>query len=292
MAGRTTTSSLADSLETIVASARIVREFGGVMVMLPSKVTLDPNTGLGWQEIDLAKLTAGNVTEQQTWDNPQQITDTSQTITPTLSVVQTFITDRAMVRVATETLGRIGVLGQNAINRKKDIDGLTQLDAATTSFPGAGSTLTNGHIESASWRITSNTTEPAPETDPLFFVGHGFQIKSLADVVLAGVGSTNIDTGLTQDIFQNRFRGRIAAVQIFEDGNIPIDSGNDAKGGVFAKSGIILVQGRSPYEKHREEPDIGGGGMSVWLYDEFAYGERSAGNWVYEIFSDAPTPSS
>jgi len=28
------------------------------------------------------------------------------------------------------------------------------------------------------------------------------------------------------------------------------------------------------------------------MYDEYAYGERSAGNWLFEVISDATTPTS
>tara|TARA_R100000808_G_C2149511_1_gene157932 strand:- start:310 stop:498 length:189 start_codon:yes stop_codon:yes gene_type:complete len=58
--GNTTTSALSDSLPTVIASARIVREYEGTMTsdQVVDKVTLDENTGTVWNEVRLDKLTA------------------------------------------------------------------------------------------------------------------------------------------------------------------------------------------------------------------------------------------
>ena len=32
--------------------------------------------------------------------------------------------------------------------------------------------------------------------------------------------------------------------------------------------------------------------VTLYLYDEYAYGERSAGNWLFEVYSDATAPTS
>ena len=61
---------------------------------------------------------------------------------------------------------------------------------------------------------------------------------------------------------------------------------------MFAQEAIILVQGRAPRTATVRREDIGAGSTVVYLYDEYAYGERSAGNWLFEILSDATTPTS
>ncbi len=75
-AGDTITQSLADSLDTVVASARQVREQEGVMPNLVDKVTLDQGTGTSWREISMSQLTAQAITETTRLDNPQQMSDT------------------------------------------------------------------------------------------------------------------------------------------------------------------------------------------------------------------------
>lgn len=288
--GYTTTGSLADSLDTLVASARQVREFEGVMPQLVDKVTLGKGKGLTWNEVTYAALTAQAVTETTVLDNPQQLSDSLFSITPTVIGIQTFITDRVRARLNKTALAKTGGLAQNAIQRKKDQDGITVLDGASTSLCGAGTTLTSGHISAAKYRISSNATEPG--NGPFRCVLHGYQIKDLADELISGVGTYVVDEGPTATVFKSGFNLPIAGVEVYEDGNISIDTSDDAKGGVFAKEAIVLVEGRSPWTETRREPHIGGGGDSVWLYDEYAYGERNAGYWLYEIYSDATAPTS
>jgi len=81
-AGNTTTGSLTDSLDEVRSSARIVREFEGVMPQLCDKQTLGEGIGLSWNEVSYAALTAQAITETTVLDNPQQIADTLLTITP------------------------------------------------------------------------------------------------------------------------------------------------------------------------------------------------------------------
>ena len=293
-AGDTNTQSLADSLDTIVASARSIREYEGVMPNLVDKVTLSEGTGTSWREISMAALNAQNITETTTLDNPQQMSDTVFSITPTVTGIQTLVTDRVAARINSQSYAQLGSLAQNAIQRKKDEDGLTVLDGATTSLSGAGTTLASGVIAAAAYRISSNATEPG--NPPYRCVLHGFQIKDLYDELTVNVGTAaggELTEGLTARVFAEGFRGKIAGVEVFEDGNITIDSSTeDAKGGVFAQEAIVLVQGRAPRTATVRREDIGAGATVVYLYDEYAYGERSAGNWLFEVISDATAPTS
>jgi hypothetical protein len=292
-AGNTTTGSLADSLDDVRSSARIVREMEGVMPQLVDKVTLGEGVGLSWQEITYAALTAQAITETTDLDNPQQITDSLLTITPTVVGIETFITDRVKARINKKGLSKIGTLAQNAIQRKKDEDGLVIFATGLgTADPGAGNTLTSGYIAAASYNITSNTTEPGNK--PIRCVLHGFQLKDLFDELVAGIGTSILTEGPTARVFANKFDLPIAGCEMYEDGNITIDASSDATGGVFAKEGIVLVQGRAPRIVAVRNEKRGGGGEHIYHYDEYAYGERpSAGyGWVYSMVSDCTAPTS
>ncbi len=289
-AGRTHTGDLADSLPTVLASARIVREFEGTMIRLSDRTNLADGTGLDWNEISLAKLTAQGVQETSELNNPQLIQDTLFTITPTIVGVQTIITDRTMRRISKNVAAKIGVLTQNAIQRKKDQDGLTALDGATTSLGGAATTMTPGLIAAAASRIRGNTVEPA--TSAIYSVMHPFQLKDIQDEIVAGIGTYAIPNGLTEDTFRRGFSGSLFNTEVFTNGNISIDSNDDAKGGVFAREGLVLVDGFGPTTETDRLIRYGGGANEMILYDEYAYGERSPGNWIYELFTDATAPTS
>jgi len=283
--GWTTTSALADSLDDIRSSARIVREYEGVMPQLVEKQTLGEGIGLSWKEIKYEKLTAQAVTETTELDNPQQLSDSLITITPTVVGLETFLTDRVRARINKKGFAKIGSLGQNAIQRKKDEDGLVLFASATsTSDPGSGATLASGYIASAAANIRGNTTEPGH--DPIRCVLHPFQIHDLYNELVAGVGTVPVMEGPTARVFQQGFTLPVAGCEIYPDGNV-----SSGKGGVFAQDGIILVQGRAPRVVDVRNEKRGGGGNHIYHYDEYAYGERLS-NWVYLMESDVTAPTS
>lgn len=287
--GMTITTSLADSLPTLIASARIVREHEGAMPQLVEKQTLGEGIGETWHEVSMAQLIAQHVGETTELNNPQQISDALFSITPTSVGIQTRITDRVAARISKNAYAKIGSLAQNAIQRKKDEDGLNVLDDFGTTYPGSGgSTLTSGHIAAAMAIIQGNATEPG--NPPFRCVLHPYQIKDIEDEIVAGVGTYNVGEGLTARVFAEGFRGMIAQAQLYADGNIGI-SGNEAKGGVFAQEAIVLVQGRAPRAVAVRQEHIGAGATDIFLYDEYAYGERQDA-WGVEIYSDATAPTS
>jgi len=287
----TTTGSLADSLNDMVSAARIVREFEGVMPNLVDRKRLGEGIGLSWNEITLDQLVGQRITETTDLENnPQQLSDSKITVTPYDIGIHIFVTERVRARISKESFVQSGPLAQNAIQRYKDEEGLDMLDAATTSLCGAGSTLTVNHIGAAVTRITSNLTEPGPK--PIRCVLHGYQIKDLIDDLISGVGSMVVSDGPTARVLTEGWTIPILGVEVYEDGNIVPDGSDDAKGGVFSQMGIMLIEGRTLRHYTDFKPGKGGGGTSVYIYDEFAYGERSVGNWVYEIYSDATAPTS
>ena len=291
--GYTTTDQMADSLPTVVAQARVVRKYDGVMQQLADRVNLGQGVGNNWREISLAQLTAVNITENTEEDSPQQLSDSVFTVTPSVISVHTVITDRTARNISKNVFAKTGQLGQQAIETQKDKDGLALLDGATTQLGSAGSSLTSGVIAAGAYRVRGNTTEPW--SGKVAFVLHSFQMKDLYDELVAGVGTYASVEGLTAEVFKNAFNLPIANAQGFTDDNITIDSDDDAKGGVFASGAngaVVLVQARAPWVKIVRNEALGGGASEMFHRDEYAYGERSAGNWIFEVISDATAPTS
>jgi hypothetical protein len=288
----TITGSLADSQELIIDSARIKREEEGVFMRTTEVHTLAKNTGLSWEEVALDQMEAQPITESTELVNPQQYVDSLFTITPTMIGISTLVTDRVYARIAKDTIAKMGALKQNAIQRKKDEDYITVLDGGSTAAaPGANATLTSGHLSAMVSRIRGNTTETS-RTSPGFLVMHPFQIKDIQDEIVAGVGTYAVPQGMTESVFRNGYEGQLFGFSVFAAGNITIDSDADAKGGAHTREAIVMVQGRSPWSKTKDRPEVGGGATELFMYDEYAFGERSAGNWLYEIYSDATAPTS
>lgn len=292
--GTTNTDSLADSLPLVIDSANTVREFVGVCTKVSEMHRLPANSGLSWEEVTAQQLQAQSISEDTVLNNPQQITDTILTLTPTQCGIQIRITDKAKHRVSSKMLSQIGKLGQEAMDRYKDDQYLTLIDSGT-SLSGAGTTLDAGVIGAAKVRATSNATAPA--VGPFYSVLHGYQIHDIETQIMSGVGTYAIPAGLTEEVFRMGLRGELRGTMLYEDGNITIDGSTDAKGAVHPREAVLLIQGMSPRGETQRRPDIGGGATDMFLYDDFIFGERQpgggsgTGGWLYEIYSDATAPT-
>ena len=287
--GNTLTGTLADSLDTIVASARSRREFDGVVPQLVDRVDLDANSGLDWKETLFEQLEAQAITEQTELDNPQAYSDSAITIRPQMVQIQTFISDKVRRNLNAKSLAQMGKMPGQAMMRKRDEDGLTALDGSTTQLGTANTPVVTGDVAAARYRITSNATEPG--NLPISAVFHGFCIKDFYDELVAGMGTYPVPQGSTATVFASGFNLPIANVSVVEDGNIAIDGNADAKNFVFAREAWVLVNGMTLRTETRREPHIGGGGDSLFITDEYAYGERSPGNWSFEVIGDATAPA-
>tara|TARA_R110000824_G_scaffold40938_3_gene122274 strand:+ start:11278 stop:12213 length:936 start_codon:yes stop_codon:yes gene_type:complete len=307
VANATLSGSLADSLDVVTSSARIVREFEGVMTQAVDRITLRENIGITWREVDLAKLTAQDITESTVLDNPQKIADTLFQVTPTVIGIHTVITDRVRMRVSSETLAQMGRLAQNAIERLKSQRGHSILSSASTDLGNTSNPLLSAFIAAGVARIRGNSNEPG--MPPFQVVLHPFGVHDIWSEIVTGVmpehqtanrvvGATPTDPnsisatrpGDAGSIFQNGFRGNVAGAAIMEDGLLSTSS-NNSTGGVFAKEGIVLVQGFAPRTYTERMNSLGGGAEVLYIYDEFAYGERSSGNWVFGLSHDATAPT-
>lgn len=289
--GETTTTSVADALNSMVSSARFVRDYESVVPKSVDRQTLSNGTGLSWIEDRVERMTAQDVNENTILDNYQQYEDTKFSITPTMSGIATFVSDRTMRRIDSKVAALLrGQAMQKAMERKKDLDGIAQFANFSTTLAGTGQTMSHGFIGAGVSRILGNTTETGQGAGEIMAVLHPFQIKDLRDELIVGVGTYTVPQGLSEEYYRKGFSGTVADANVWSDGNIPINSTPDARGAVFARDAIVLVQGMSPSSKSRYREEKGGGGTDYFLYDEYAYGQRRDA-WGFSILTDATVPS-
>jgi|1_EtaG_2_1085319.scaffolds.fasta_scaffold02812_4 hypothetical protein len=292
--GDSDTGSLPDSLPTIVASARQVREQVGMN--FPSSVDrrqLPMGTGRSWREIDIAKITAQDVPEGTTLDNPQQLVDTLISVEPTIAGVHIVVTPELAQYVSKNVAEQWGSLMQNALERRKDRNGLNLYDGATVTGGGTGTTLNSGVVSAMVAQIQGDTDESALETEEVFFFAHGFQIHDVRSELASGVGTYPLPAGLTAEAFA-RGQGVVEAVGgavVRRNNNVRIDSTPDGHGGVHARSGVVLVEVTGKQRAFTKMLENQAGAQAMWLYDWFGYLERSAGNLLKRILTDATAPT-
>jgi len=288
--GVTNTGALADSLPTVIQSARIVREFAGVMPRLVDKQRLGSGEGLNWNEIALSQLTAQDITENTKLENHQQLVDTLFSITPAQVGLSIKVTDRMKRKISQNVAALIGSLGQRAMNTKKDKNLLAIGSTATTDIGTPGNPMTIGLVSAASSRVTGNTTEHGNDM-PKYFVGKSFHMKDIFDEITAGIGTYPIPAGLTADVFRNGFQGSIFNVEAYIDDNITVDASDDAIAMVFGRDAIVHVEAASPVTYTDRDNSYGGGAEVMYMYDEYATGVRQQA-WLYAITADVTAPTS
>ena len=294
----TTIGTLNDSMPTVRFAARIVQEQKGGMRETVDRIVLPENMGDSWSEVDYGQLTAMSITELTDLDeNTQQITDTLRTITPQDSGIHVRYTDRVLKRMFADgaSVVRSGVQSMQALLRKEDADGITVGQAATTDLGSGGNPLTSTMVRNAKYRISSNLTER--KDGPYFMQQHGFVLVDIDNELTAAVGTYEITSGLTAEIFGQSFARApryVSDVLVQENGNIARTATPNAEGFVYAGGAggaIILVEGRGMRTYPQFWPGRGGGSYSTYMYYEYAYGERSAGNWLFSLLNDATAPA-
>ena len=291
-AGITTSGTLSDSKNVIVADARIVREYEGTWQRTCEKQSLGDGTGDYWQRVTIDQMAAQDITETTNNTNSQQYADTLYAQTVEMSQILIKITDRTYRRIASVVKGKLGTAAGNAMARKKNEDYLALFSTFSTAVqPGSGVSMSYGYISAAKNRITSNTTEASMAK--VHTILHGFQWKDIWDEVVQ-IGTYPVPAGMTAEMFARGPQpvGMVAGSTGYEDGNIPIVS-NNARGATHSVEAVIALQGMGIKSETRRDPAYGGGADELFMTDEYSFGEfNSAAGWAFGHFGDSTAPTS
>jgi len=290
--GPVTTGVMNDSLDDIRSSARTIREYGPVMARLVDNTTLKTNIGLDWKEVFLNKLYAGNIEEMTDLEqSPQEIVDGVFSIRPTAIGMSLFVTDRTKARINSLVAAKMGVLVENAMSRKKDIDIIAIAQTFTTDLGTPGQPMESGFIGAMVAQIANNATEPWD--GPTATVLHGFQLKDVQDELVASIGTYPVADGLTREVFLRGYSGgTVYGSNVWVDGNIPVDANDDATGFTFASGAggaIVFVQGMASRMKTERKENIGTGAEILYTTDEYGLGLRQNA-WGGTYTTDVTAP--
>lgn len=292
MANENFASTLSDSLPTVIQSARIVREFAGVMPRLVDRRKLGTGEGLDWNEVALSQLVAQDLTNTQRNENFQTLTDTKFSVREALVGLSIKITDHAKRRWSQNVASMVGDLGQRAMNTKKDKNLLAIGSSATTDLGTAGNPMTSGLVGAAVTRVKSNRTEPGTEF-PVYFVATGPHMHDIDEELVAGVGTYPVPAGLTADVFRMGFSGSVRRAEAYVDDNLTVDANDDAIAIVFAGGqggAIVHVEESSPRAVVVRDEGLADGADVMYLTDRYATGIRQQVH-IYAITADSTQPS-
>lgn len=290
---------LDEGLNRMVASARTTREYKGRVSQLSEKRMLKRGTGVAWIEPQFDKLYAQDIMQDQEWYNPQQQRiNRVLTIVPRAVGVMRLLLNEVSARMSPIAWEKMGVQMQEAMTRKMDIDGLIALARASITMGSYGAAFDHNKIRAASDRLTGNDDEPV--MGQINCVAHRYQITDITGAFVENIGQDagganpsrfgEVSTGLTASTFRNGFRGRVSDVMLHEDNHIDI-ANSRAKGFVFARESLVLVNEDIMTRDTEPRPRHGEGAQLVILRDKYQYGLRRPDLWTIVILSDATVPS-
>lgn len=208
------------------------------------------------------------------------------TLTPAEIGKQYFFTD---LRLETEPQGQLqneasAELGASAVDKvESDLMGdLANLTGGTVG--AAGSVMTWGYFFAAAAQLRNRVKN---RSVPLFAVLHDYQWYPLAKSASVA-GATVVNAPMFQDkVMNNWYVGTVGGVNVFTSSNVPIDSSDDARGGMFIPDAIMYDERRAV--RIRPERDESRRGLELNMSAVYAHGVWRPDHGIV-LVSDATMP--
>ena len=244
-----------------------------------------------WDISTYARLTdAQALTEGVDLTSVQQLATNTLQLTPAEHGILVTLSNRLVRRQGDSSV--FSVAGRqigSSLRRRMAKDVIALYDGFSKSIVGTGAAMDITHFRgAAAYLLTDNNTNFGPAPMPLHAAMHIEQISDIiADLSDPGtVASSRF--GLSADMVQRWWRGsdRLYGIPIFHSGNISRDSGDDAKGAIFASGALYMVIANDA--DVTEEDDNSLRAREYGIFQEWAEGERADPHGV-EVFSDAAT---
>lgn len=290
-------SSFTSTARTIVAAHMVARANNAVMTTMVKPYTQPKGSAVTNFGV-VSRATASALTEGVDLSAPQQLAVKITSTNPTEKGVIVFVSDKLQRESAYPIERVVGRILSDAAMKKIDDDGLSQLQSFGQSTPGATNTLDIAHFRGAmAYLGTDNDSNYGPAPMPRVAVLHPEQISDIM-LELSDPASRVVpfESGLGVKVLQNYLRGftKVYGVSVFEDGNISLDSGDDAKGAIFAATTQTDPPNGALYYATEKEPrpeserDMSLRGDEIGSFWDDQWGEM-VDPWGVEIFSDAAT---
>lgn len=282
----TTAADLTAGQIAMVGEARYTIEHRAVCTNLFTRVTLGP----GEKSIyfpKFGKVTAKDLTDGVDMAEAQSLTITGTTHTTDEAGCKVIITKKLRSQLKEDAYRAAGKVIGNAMTKKIDGDGLALFSGVSGGLGTAAATLGLGYILAAVTQLKGQS-EPAPE--PFYCVSHPYSFDSVLDQI-AIPATDNFPPEFQMSLLRNYWVGntKLFNVPMFQDGNISIDSSDDAYGVVASKMAFIYLVGWEPETWVEEDKSLRG--WEIGIVADYGMVEEDDGYARYMLF-DASAPTS
>lgn len=252
MAQTATTGSLENAQRIIISTARYTEEHNAPAMNLIEKFTLPK----GSKQVTVPKV--GQMSMSDLVDGLDIVDEESigmTTVDLTASEVgaKVILTDKLVRQSAQNVFSIIGRQLGDGMARKKDVDVLALYSGFSTDIGAAGRSMSLANVSAAvayakGKKFGSN----------VYIVQHPFAVWDVANTAVTASTTYPVPAGWSADLLGNFFSGLrpMNGVPIFEDGNISIDSSDDAVGVIADRSALAVLMSQDTRTERQRDASL------------------------------------
>ena len=233
-----TTGSLESAQKIIIATARYTEEHNAPAMNLIETFNLPK----GNKQVTVPKV--GQMGMSDLVDgldivDEEQIGMTTVDLTASEVGAKIILTDKLVRQSAQNIFSIIGRQLGDGMARKKDVDVLALYSGFSTDLGAASRSMSLANVSA-----TVAYAKGKKFGSQVYIVQHPFAVWDIANTAVTASSTYPVPNGWSQDLLGNFFSGLrpINGVPIFEDGNITIDSSDDAVGVCADKSALAVLK--------------------------------------------------
>jgi hypothetical protein len=239
MAQTATTGNLEKAQKTIIATARYTEEHNAPAMALIESMNL-PKGSSTVTVPKVGQMSMSDLVDGQDIIDEEEIGMTTVDLTASEVGAKIILTDKLVRQMAQNVFSIIGRQLGDGMARKKDTDVhalYSGLNGGTT-LGAAGGAVTLAKIAGAIAYTKANKFG-----SQVYILQHPNAVYQIAATAVTASTTYPVPAGWSSDLLGNFFSGLrpLNGVPIFEDGNLSIDSSDDAIGVIAAKDALVVL---------------------------------------------------
>ena len=239
MAQTATTGNLEKAQKTIIATARYTEEHNAPAMALIESMNL-PRGARNVTVPKVGQMSMSDLTDGQDIVDEEEIGMTTVDLTASEVGAKIILTDKLLRQMSQNVFSIIGRQLGDGMARKKDTDVhalYSGLNGGTT-LGAAGGAVTLAKIAGAIAYSKANKFG-----SQVYILQHPNAVYQIAATAVTASTTYPVPAGWSSDLLGNFFSGLrpLNGVPIFEDGNLSINSNDDAVGVIAAKDALVVL---------------------------------------------------
>ena len=238
MAQTATTGNLENAQKIIIAASRYTEEHNAPAMALIESFSL----GKGEKQVTVPKVGQMSISDLQDGVDiidEEDIGMTTVDLTAAEVGAKVILTDKLIRQTSENVMSIVGRQLGDGMARKKDNDVTALYSGFGTDIGSAGRAMSLANVSASVAYAKGNNFG-----SQVYINHHPFAVWDVANTAVTASSTYPVPKGWTEDLLGNFFSGLrpINGVPIFEDGNITIDSSDDAVGVICDKSALCVLK--------------------------------------------------